>query len=96
MLIKLEQIECSKPNAQQLDRQQQSQRSTHRIDHELERGVVTIGAAPLVDQEVHRHESHFPEDKEDQQVERHKDAEHACLEEEEEHHVPFDPVCNAE
>ena len=38
----------------------------------------------------------LPEDEEDQQVERQEDAQHACFQEEEEHHVGFDAVGDAE
>ena len=79
-----------------MDCEQESERSTHGVDHELERGIIPVGAPPLVDEEVHRHKTDFPEDEEDQQVERHEDTEHACLEEEEQHHVRLDAVSDAE
>ncbi len=95
-IIQHEQIECPETNAQQLDREQESERATHGVDQELERGVVAVGTPPLVDEEVHRHQTHFPEDKEDQQIEGHKDAEHARFQEEEKHHIPFDAIGNGE
>ena len=41
-------------------------------------------AAPDADQEVHRHQHHFPEQEEEQEVERHERAEHARLQHEQE------------
>ena len=91
-----DQVKGPEENAEQLDAEQESERSAHRINHELERSVVAVRAAPLVDQEIHRDEFHFPEEEEDQQVERHEDAQQARLEEEKEHHVGFDAVADAE
>ena len=82
-------------NAKQLDAEQQPERAAHGVDHELDGGIIPVGTAPLVDEEVHRDEADFPEDKEDQQVNRHEDAQHPGLEEQEQHHIGLDTICNA-
>ncbi len=79
-----------------MHRKQQPQRSAHGVDHELKRGVVAICTPPLIDEEVHRHQTNFPEYKEDQQVNGHEHAEHPGFQEQEQHHVRFDAVCHTE
>ena len=90
------QVKGPEESTQQLDTQQQAERAAHGVDHEFERGIIPIGTAPLVDQEIHRNKADFPEDEEDQQVEGHEDAQHARLEEQEQHHVGLDTVGHAE
>ena len=86
------QIKGPEESAKQLNAEQESKRSTHRINHEFDRSVVPVVASPLIDEEVHRHEADFPEDEKDQQVKRHEDAEHAGFEEEEQHQVWLDAI----
>jgi hypothetical protein len=74
-------------HADHLDRQQQAQRASHGVQDELERGVIAVLTAPLADQEVHWHQANFPKDKEQQQVERHKDAQHARFQQQEQDHI---------
>ena len=95
-LVEGNQIIGPEEDAEHLNPKQQTERSAHGVDHELERSVILVGTAPLIDEEVHRDETNFPEDKEDQEVKRHENAEHACFQKEEEHHVRLDTVCHAE
>src|SRR5690606_2569767 len=69
-------VERAHRYADDLYRQQESQATGHGIDHELERRVLPVLAAPYLDQEVHRDEAEFPEDEEDNQVERGEQAQH--------------------
>ena len=46
------------------------------VDHELDRGVDAACATPDPDDQVHRDQADLPEDVEEEQVERHEDAEH--------------------
>ncbi len=66
------------------DREQHDDRARERVQEELDRGVELARAAPDADEEVHRHEHHFPEHVEQEEVERAEDADHPRLEEEEE------------
>ncbi len=44
-------------------------------------------AAPHADQKIHRHQHHFPENIKKEEVERHENAEHACLQHEQQNVV---------
>ena len=67
---------------QRQDRQQHQHRSGQRVEEELDRGVELPRAAPDADDEVHRHEHDFPEDVEEEEVERAERADHAGLQHE--------------
>ena len=64
------------------NRDDHEQRADHRVDDELDGRVETTLTAPDPDDEVHRDEHHFPEDVEEEQVERGEGADHAGLEDE--------------
>ena len=61
------------------DREQHQHRTSQRIEEEFDRRVQPPLAAPHADQEIHRHEHHFPENVEQHEIERHENAEHAGL-----------------
>ena len=61
------------------DREQHDHRSRQRVDEELDRGVEFPRTAPDADDEVHRHEHDFPENVEEEEVERAERADHARL-----------------
>ena len=61
-----------------------------RVEEELDGGVLAARAAPDADQEVHRQEHHFPEDVEQEEVERDEDAHHAGLQQQEQDEVALD------
>ncbi len=48
--------------------------------------------APDTDEQEHRSQLDFPEDEEEQQVERHEDAHHTSFEQEQQSHILFDTV----
>jgi hypothetical protein len=66
------------------DADQHEERADHRVDEELQTRVDAPLAAPDPDDEVHRDEHRLPHHVEEEQVERHEDAEHPGREEEEE------------
>ena len=66
------------------DGDQHEQRPRHRVHEELEGGVQTAFVAPNPDQEIHRDESHFPEDVEQEQIQAQENAHHAGLQEQQE------------
>ena len=72
------------------DRDQHQQRADQRVQHELDRRVDAVRAAPDPDDQVHRDEHDLPEDVEEEQVEREEHADHADLEHEEGDHVFLD------
>ena len=53
------------------------------VEEELDGRVKPARAAPDSDQQIHRHQHGFPEDKEQEEVQRHEDAEHAGLQDQE-------------
>ena len=61
-----------------------------REEEELDRRVFPPRPAPDADEKVHRQEHHFPEDVEEEEVQRHEDAQHARLQEEEEDAIGAD------
>lgn len=58
-----------------------------RVQEELDGRVLATRSTPDADQEVHRQQHDFPEDIEEEEVERHEDAEHAGLEQQEQHQI---------
>src|SRR5580704_135040 len=68
---------CVEINRQ--NREQHQHRASQRIEEKLDRSIETPLAAPHADQEVHRYQHHFPENVKQDEIERHKDAQHACL-----------------
>src|SRR5207247_2140664 len=75
--------------------QQHQQRSGHRVEKELDGGVLAARPAPNADQEVHRDEGEFPEDVEQEQIEREEYAEHPRLKNEQEGVVFLDAILNS-
>ena len=67
--------------------QQHHDGSNERVQKELDRRVETILTTPDSDQEIHRHERHFEEQVEQEQVHRRKDANHGGLQKEQENVV---------
>ena len=64
------------------DGHQHQERAGQGVEEELDGCVDSVGRAPDADQEGHGHEHYFPEDVEDEEVERDEHAHHTCLEEE--------------
>ena len=69
------------------DREQHQHRPAQRVEEKLDGRVQLAIAAPDADEEVHRHEHHFPEDVEEEKVQRAERADHARLQQEQEHVV---------
>ena len=72
-------VEVERQNAEQHD-----DAADQGVQEELDRRVQPVRAAPDADEEVHRHQHHFPEQEEEQEVERHERAEHPGLQDEQE------------
>src|SRR6202165_56934 len=66
------------------DPQQHQHRTDERIQEKLDRGVQAAVTAPHADQEINRNKHHFPEHVEQEEVERHENAQHPYLEQQEE------------
>ncbi len=64
---------------QEQNAQQHQHRAGQRVQEELDRGVKLARPAPDADQQIHRHQHRFPENEEEEEIERHEDAEHAGL-----------------
>jgi hypothetical protein len=54
-----------------------------RVQEELDGGVLAARPAPDADQEVHRQEHHFPEDVEEEEVQRQERPQHARFQDQE-------------
>src|SRR6266851_1580707 len=65
------------------DREQHDDRACEGVQEKLDGGVETALAAPDADEEIHGNEHDFPENVEEEEVEREKHSEHAGLEQQE-------------
>jgi len=83
-------IERARGEVGQQNRQEHSYGAYQGVDKELDRGITPVLAAPDADQQVHRHEADFPENVEQNVVQRDKHAQHAQLEQMEHGKVLFD------
>ena len=72
---------------QRQDSQQHQHRAGQRVQEKLDRRVQPAVAAPHADQEIHRHQHHFPEQVEEEEIERHENAQHAHLQQQEQNVV---------
>ena len=61
------------------ERHQHQRRTEHRVEEELQRGVLAVLATPHADHEVHRQQHHFEEHEEEDEVLRDERAGHAGL-----------------
>src|SRR5271156_837605 len=61
------------------DREEHQHRPGQRVQEKFDRGVQPPIAAPDADQKIHRHQHHFPENVEQHEVQRHENAQHAGL-----------------
>ena len=61
------------------DAEQHQHAAGQGVEEELDGGVELSRAAPDADDEVHRHQHEFPEDVEQEEIERHEYADHARL-----------------
>src|SRR5215472_13342074 len=76
------------------DRQQHDYRASQRVKEKLDGRVKTPVAAPYADQEIHRHEHHFPENVKEEEVERHEDADHAGLQQQHQNVILLSALLN--
>ena len=76
------------------DAEEHQHAADQRVDHELDGGIAAPRTAPDADDEVHGHQHGLPEDEEEQKIQRHEDAQHAGLQEQEEGVVFLQPVFN--
>jgi hypothetical protein len=83
-------IECAGQVEEPEDRYEHQNRSEHCVQNEFHGRVNAPFVAPHADDEIHRDEHHFPENEEEEQVERNEDADHARLEHEQGEEESFD------
>ena len=76
------------------DAQQHQHRAGQSVEKELDRRVKLPRSAPDADDEVHRHQHQFPEDVEQEEIERKKHADHARLQQQEHGVVFADAILN--
>ena len=69
---------------------QHEERTDHRVEDELDRGVNPSLASPDPDQEIHRDQHDFPENVKEHQVERAEHSDHSRLERKKTDHERFD------
>src|SRR5207244_5939957 len=80
---------------QRQDRQQHDYRSRQGVQKKFDGCVQPAVASPRSDQEVHRNEHHFPENVEEEEVERDEDADHAGLQEQQQNVVFLGPLMDS-
>src|ERR1019366_472182 len=80
-------MEVQKQNAQQ-----HQHRASQGVEEELNGGVELARAAPDPNQQVHGNQHRFPEDEEQEEIQRHEDAEHARLQKQKPDVVFLDPI----
>ena len=68
------------------NRHQHQGAAGHGVKDEFHRGVQTVFAAPHADHQVHGNQHRFPENEEQEEVERHEGAQHAGFEDQHEDH----------
>ena len=61
------------------DREEHQHRSGQRVQEKFDRRVQPPLAAPYANQKIHRHQHHFPEHVEQHEIQRHENAQHARL-----------------
>ena len=76
-------------------RDQDEHAAEQRVEEELDGGILAARPAPDADEEVHRQQHHFPEDVEQEEVQRQERAEHARFQEQEEHAVAAHEACRS-
>src|SRR6185437_6288260 len=64
---------------QHQDAEQHQHAAHQRVQEEFDCGVKAPRATPNADDEVHRHQDHFEEDVEQEEIERDENADHARL-----------------
>ncbi len=69
-----------------------STRAEQRVQEELDGRIKFARAAPDADQQIHRHQHRFPENEEEEKIERHEDAEHSRLQHQKPDVIFFDAV----
>ena len=77
-------------------RQQDQDRAQQGVEEELDRGVFAARTAPDADQEIHRQQHHFPEDVEQEEIQRHEHAHHAGVEHQQQGEVTLDALFDSE
>src|SRR5678815_6067297 len=65
-----------------------------RVEKEFYGGVEAVRSSPDTDDEVHRHEHHFPENIEEEEIERSKYTEHPRLQQKQENVVLLLPLAD--
>ncbi len=71
---------------------QHQHRAEQRVEEELDGGVKFSRAAPDADQQIHGDQHGFPENEEEEEIERHEDAQHAGLQDQKPDVVFLHPV----
>src|SRR3989304_5784746 len=66
-----------------------------RVEEELDSSVFTSRPAPDPDKKVHREKHDFPEDVEEEEIQRNKHTHHAGIEKQEKRKVSFDRFVNS-
>src|SRR5205085_5863948 len=69
------------------ERDEDEHAAQERVQEELDGGILAPRPAPDADEEVHRQQHHFPEDIEQEEVQRQEGAHHACFQEQKQDQV---------
>ena len=77
------------------DADEHQDRASHRVEDEFDGGVNAAVVAPDADEQVHRDEHHFPEEEEEEKVEREEDAYDADFQKQDGDEKFFDALLDA-
>ena len=83
------------PEVERQNAKQHQDRPGQGVQEKLDGGVEFARPAPHADYEIHRHQHHFPENVEEEEVEGHENAEHAHLQKHEHGVVLFGPLLHS-
>ncbi len=70
---------CVVMEVEEQNAQQHEHGAQQRVQKELDGRIEFARAAPDADQQIHRHQHRFPENEEEEEIERHEDAHHSRL-----------------
>jgi hypothetical protein len=105
-----DQIECWNTGSgggdvEELKQEKHADRTGHGIDEEFKRSIVAalfrigiggVAASPSLNEEICRNQAEFPEDEEEEEIERQEVPQHCRFQQKHQRQVQFHPLCDAE
>jgi hypothetical protein len=88
-------------DVEELEQEEHADRTGHRIDEELERsiaaslfrvGISGVAASPSLNEKICRNQAEFPEDEEEEEIERQEVPQHCRFQQKHQRQVQFHPL----